>query len=232
MKNDINIIKNEIIEALDEKKAKEKERQEKKDFQEFKSLCQALIFTSVNDSIKKGVSLEEIYLQKDDIIDTILQDIKSQTILVENKNSFKDEKIEVLRYTYPDYIIINILYVAFDKEYAKIKKRIKEEENILSSQLYQELKSELVKYIQDLDYPVINFLNVFDSEEYHQKISNNYTGKKYELMYNNIYFKVIKDLKRTYKQQIEEEKTSYQKKPNIFLRYNIFRKALITYWKM
>lgn len=231
MKNDINIIKNELIEKYNIEKEKEQEKQEKKKIQELKEICKYLVYTSINDTLKNNISIEDIYLQKYNIIKIILNDIKNQTILIEDTNSFEDKQIEVLKYNYPDYYIINIINDNFEVEYNKIKKQIKEKNNILKNKMYNILYEDLYKQIINQNN-IKYLLEVLDSEDYRIEVAKCYS-KNQKIIYE-IYFEVIKELKKNLKStiKIEEVKNAKKEKYNIFFKWNIFKKALKTYWKM
>lgn len=214
MKNDINIIKNELIEQISEKKQKEQERKQAKKFKEFKELCRCLINTCIFDSINKGATLEELYLKRNYIINTMLEDIKNKYIYVEDKLSFEDRQVKIREYDYPDYLIIDILSIAFDKEYTKAEQRQKKENNILKvnveRQLYDYIKDIIEEIKEDTSmYVILTNLSLEDTKNaLIEEIEA--SDKEKDIMYT-LYPKVANKIKKEYATEYEIAKKEYNK---------------------
>jgi hypothetical protein len=235
MRNDINIIKNELIEQTNEKKQRELERKNKKEYEDFKKLCKWLVYTSIQASIDKGISIEDIYKQRKTLINGILADIKSKYIEIEDNNSWVDRKIKVREYPYPDYEIVDILSIIFEKEYLKVKKELKEEHLILKEDLKQKLIDELkyaINYcIEDggLSYYVFK---TFKEEKYKMQVIDNITDNDTEAeILESIYYQTLNEIKHGYD---TTQKRIVEKEADIPLPWKILgiTKVFKAIWKM
>lgn len=140
MKNDISRIKNEVAEIVNEKKLKHLKEQQKEKDKDFAKLCKALVYTTIYTNFKNNdFTLYDIYLQRDTIVKSILEDIKSKTIEVEDYSEFKTIQKVVRKYDYPDYYIIDVLTTCFYSEYSKLEREYKKELAIKKKTLQQEL---------------------------------------------------------------------------------------------
>lgn len=140
MKNDISRIKNEVAEIVNEKKLKHLKEQQKEKDRGFTKLCKALVYTTIYNNFKNNdFTLYDIYLQRDNIVKSILEDIKSKIIEVEDYSEFKTIQKVVREYDYPDYYIIDVLTTCFYSEYSKLEREYKKELAIKKKTLQQEL---------------------------------------------------------------------------------------------
>jgi hypothetical protein len=235
MRNDINAIKNELIEQTNEQKQRELDRKAKKKLAEFKELCRAIIYTSINDSIKNGASIDDIYLQRDYIVEMVLNDIKSKYIEIEDMNSLYDRTIKVREYPYKDYEIIDILLSLFDKEYLRVKKRLKEEHLILKNDLQKKLKERFIDIIEN-DTPsecsylsMIKSLSLIDSKD---EVINEITdAEKEKSILESIYYQTLNEVKKSYINSVRY-KTADKEKLALPWKIIVGYKAIGKLWKM
>ena len=214
MKNDINIIKNELIEQTNEKKIKELERKKEKEFKEFKELCRCLIYKSIYDSLNNGATLKNLYLKRNYIINATLQDIKSQYIEVEDMNSWDNKLVKVRQYDYPDYLIIDILSSIFDKEYSKEERRIKKEKLYLKEDLEKRLYDYVKETIEEVRkstsmYVIITNLSLQETKE--SIINDLSLTDEEKSIIDTIYTKVINRIKKEYTTEYAIAKKEYNK---------------------
>ena len=236
MKNDINIIKNELIEQSNEKKQREVERKQAKEYTEFKLLCKHLVYNSIFNSLNNGASLENIYLQRNDIINTILQDIKSKYIEVNDQNSWDlDKKIKVRQYNYPDYQIVDILSMIFDSEYLKAEKRQKKEQLILKKELKNNLYNYFVntfEYCKQVNGSLYGtYINFKDSYYKNKSIEDNADNELEVEILNDIYYKTLNEAIKGY--DVSKPKATKQS-PKLALPWKIlaYKTAVKKIWKM
>lgn len=236
MRNDINAIKNEIVEQTNEKKQREIERKQAKQYADFKELCRSLINLSIFNSIKNGATLNEIYKQRNYIINAILQDIKSKTTEIENPKGWIGETITTRLYPFPDYQIIDILGLAFDSEYLKAEKRQKKEHLILKQELKEQLKNKLKEIIENETPKDCNYQSMIKAlmiEHNKNDVINEITQNEAEQNeLDNFYYQTLNEIKRGY-QEIPQRKTT-PKKIKLALPWKILAsyKAIGKLWKM
>lgn len=232
MKNDIHGIKQELTEITGERAQRERERKQEKALKDFKKLCGDLIYTSIYDSLENGATLEEIYNERKNMINTILEDIKSRYIYVENINSLKDNKIKIREYNYQDYEIIDILSDCFYKQYIRAEREISKADNILKKELKEHLKEDFRKALNEKPADIRNkymILSMQLSEHKNARIERLAKNDNERDILDSIYYKALNEIKREY----PDTRTTKQG-DGLALPWKLiaFRKALQTIWKL
>jgi len=229
MKNDINIIKNELIEQTNEKKQRELERKQKKHYNDFKKLCSDMMHVDIYQSVEKGATLSYIYLQRNKFIEETLKDIKKQYIEVEDTSTWNDTTKYIREYAYPDYTIRSILSDAFEVEFKKFEK-IQKKKDAINKEL---LKIKLYNYITDAInilknktdiYVIIN--NLQKEEAMHLIISDIEATDKEKETLRDIYPLVISKIKKERNSDYNEAKKERSKiKLPLWLKIVAFNKG-------
>lgn len=237
MRNDINIIKNELIEQTNEKKQRELERKQQKQFNNFKKLCVSLINTTIFNSMNNGASLHNIYLQRNSIINSILQDIKTKTIELEDPDKWNGETITTKQYPYPDYEIIEILSMAFDSEYSKAEKRQKKEHLIIKQELKKRLYDYFIATFESGKMNHVSLHYVYNNlrDNYYKQISINdiaYNEHEADII-NDIYYTILNEAKKGYDlNKPKQQKQIKKQKLAIPWRLIGYKTALKKLWKL
>lgn len=202
MKNDIHNIKNIINEQLTEKKRRLEEKQEKERLQEFKDLCKYTINTTIQQNIDRGISLNEIYNNRDYIIKTIYEDLSSRTEEILDKNSFDaDKTIKIKKYNYKDFVMLDYLNNYFDSEFSKAQKREKQKQKILKESMQDNLFNYLKEYIEERptdlteDEVIFGLHSVIQKDKVIDELASNYEEREY---YNNNYYNILNKIKKMY----------------------------------
>lgn len=236
MKNDINIIKNSIIEELNEKEKKRQKQKQADNLKELKDLCKYLINTTIQKTLKTGVLLNEIYFNRDIIINEILEDIKNQYIEINDNDSWNlDAKKQVRLYPYPDYKILDILKTTFYSEYIKIKKELNEERLLLKKKLEKKLYNYFIATFEEgkrqnciLYYILINLRD----NHYKQLSINDLASNKQEVeILNSIYYQTLNEVKKGYDTIKPKTINAKNKKLSLPWRIIAYKTALKKIWK-
>lgn len=133
MKNDINIIKNELIEELNEKKAKRQKEKQKENKQEVKILIERYVYATIKANLQKGDTIESIFQDRYYIIEKIAKAIYNEYIIIEDDVLTRHPKqIKVSKYNIDYDIIEKLVRSEFLKQYKQFKSELKEHEKINS----------------------------------------------------------------------------------------------------
>ena len=207
MRYNLNLIATEVAEIANEKKQRELDRKQDKLLAEFNEEIVQLMYHDIKSSLSNGATLGEIYQAREQIISGTLENIKAETIEVEDIDSMDWRKTKTIRkYPYYDYFITKAIEEAFIKEYNKAKKRIAEEDGIQK----KELKKRLANY----------FINTF--EDGIQKGA--YLYNVYENLKLNYYKNItIQELSFSDQESLNLEEFYYKTLGEVIKGYNLAR---------
>lgn len=134
MKNDINIIKNELIEELNEQKAKRQKDKQKENEKEVKRLIERYVYATIKANLKNNETLESIYEDRNYIIEKIASAIYNEYIIIDDDVLTKrPRQIKVSKYNIDYDIIEKLTRQDFLKQYKQFKSELKEQDKIITA---------------------------------------------------------------------------------------------------
>lgn len=223
MKNNLNIIQQDINQLTENQKRVFLEKEQQKQIKEFKEHCKELTQNKLIDALERNnYCFFEVLANKYDIIGHLIDEINAETITKETqKGTTRDELIKTgaqfktittqeKRFNY-DYKFINeILTSLFDAELSKIEREYHKKEKYQKEYLKAKLKREIKNTIEenkDNDITYHQLIRIMGDEDSKDEIINEISKDENDIaILNAIYTPTLNEINREYKWTIEQEK--------------------------
>ena len=149
MRNDLHHLKNDVAALLEQQQNTETRQADKDQRRELKETAAARSRVFIIDAINTGETLASIYNDRETIIETIKDDIKSDVYYVDDISTLKDVKRAVNRYTIDDAELDGIVSLAFYNEFIKVERDYTKAYNLIKKQLRQDLRALILQLIDE-----------------------------------------------------------------------------------
>lgn len=223
MKNNLNIIQQDINQLTENQKRVFLEKEHQKQIKEFKERCKELIQNKLIDALERNnYNFYQVLRDKYIIVGRLIDEISDETIKKEIQKgttreefcktgaNFKTITTYEKRFNYDDEFINEILTNLFDAELSKIEREHHKKEKYQKEYLKAKLKDAIINTIEENKDDNITYhqlIRIIGEEDSKGEIINEISDDENDIaILNAIYTPTLNEINREYKWTIEQEK--------------------------